>query len=81
MTVKKTKPSITDLSFRIPGYIMILGFIAEYDLAKSNVALPTVTIGDKTFPVFSSIGYAGLFISLLPYLIMGWNAYTEWKKK
>lgn len=79
--MKKTKPSLTDLSFRIPGYIMILGFIAEFDLAKSGLAHPTVTIGDKTFPVFSSIGYAGLFISLLPYIMIAWNAYQEWKKK
>lgn len=79
MTTKKTKPSITDLQFRIPGYIMLLGFWAEYDFAKSGLASPDVVIGDKTFPVFASVGYGGLIISLFPYLLMGYNAWREKK--
>lgn len=81
MKITKTKPSVTDWSLRIPGYLMLSGFIAEYDFAKSGLASPDFVIGDKTFPVFASLGYGGLFISLLPYVIMGFNAYQLWRKK
>lgn len=79
MSTKKTKPSITDWKFRIPGYILLLGFWVEYDLAKSGLASPDIVIGEKTIPLFGSLGYLGLGISLLPYIIMGWNAFWEWK--
>lgn len=77
--MKKTKPSLTDWALRIPGYVMLLGFLAEYDFAKSRMESPDFIIGDKTIPVFASIGYAGLAISLLPYAAMIWNAFNEWR--
>lgn len=81
MGIKKTKPSPTDWSLRIPGYILLLGFWVEYDFIKSGLQSVDFIIGDKTFPVFATLGFIGLGISLLPYIIMGWNAYHEWKKK
>lgn len=81
MQVKKTKPSLTDWSLRIPGYIMILGFVAEYDFAKSGLQSPDFIIGDKTIPVFASLGYAGLVISLLPYVLIVLNWLNELRKK
>lgn len=81
MQVKKTKPSLTDWSLRIPGYIMILGFVAEYDFAKNGLQSPDFIIGDKTIPVFASLGYAGLVISLLPYVLIVLNWLNELRKK
>lgn len=80
MQTKKTKPSITDWSLRIPGYILLLGFWVEFDFAKNGLASPDIVVGDKTVPVFAGLGYIGLFISLLPYILIAYNAWHERKK-
>jgi hypothetical protein len=79
MNMTKKKLSFTDWSFRIPGYLMLFGWIAEYDFVKSGMVSPNLTIGDKTIPVFASLGWGGIIVSLLPYLLMLYNAWRERK--
>jgi hypothetical protein len=79
MNMTKKKLSFTDWSFRIPGYLMLLGWVAEYDFVKSGLGSPSIIIGDKTIPVFTSLGWGGIIVSLLPYIIMAYNAWKERK--
>lgn len=77
---KKTNLSYNDISFRIPGLILICGgFFAEFELASNGIPPVTFTIGDKVIPAFFSLGIIGLIITMAPYIELAINRYREWK--
>ncbi|TGN07443.1 hypothetical protein [Leptospira bandrabouensis] len=78
---KKTEFSFNDLSFRIPG-IVILTFciIAEFTIILLGRSSQVHLTENISFPGFLALGVVGLIMFIIPYILMGYDIYKKEKE-
>jgi len=76
---EKTELSFNDLSFRIPGLILlIVGMVVEYFTPPRSICSIHITDWFE-LPGFLTISFLGLGMFISPYLLMAYNIYKKGK--
>ncbi|PJZ37401.1 hypothetical protein CH354_10090 [Leptospira levettii] len=78
---RKTEFSFNDLSFRIPGIvILIFCIIAEFTIILSGRSSQVQLTENISFPGFLALGMVGLIMFIIPYILMGYDIYKKKKE-